>query len=105
MSEFEEYFRRQITWSYKTFGPLQRTAGIVNHIKKELAEVEADPYDLGEWVDIIILGMDGYWRHGGTAEKLLADLQEKQIVNFNRQWPDWQTLGDDEAIEHVRSQP
>lgn len=104
-SEFEAYYKRQIEWSKLTFGPHTRTAGIVNHIRKELVEVQADPYDLKEWVDIITLAMDGYWRHGGTYDGLLNDLQDKQDINFGRKWPDWRTLGDDQAIEHDRSEP
>lgn len=97
------YYRRQIEWSGRTFGPALRTKGIIDHIKKELREIEADPHDLSEWVDVIILAMDGFWRHGGTAEDLMPRLLAKQEKNFARNWPDWRTMPEDRAIEHDRS--
>ncbi|QXV73559.1 protein of unknown function DUF550 [Rhizobium phage RHph_X2_30] len=98
-----EYLRRQWEWSLRTFGPGFRTAGILQHIRKELGEVEKEPHDLMEWLDIIILAFDGYWRHGGSPERAIALLQKKQDKNFARNWPDWRTLGEDKAIEHDRS--
>jgi hypothetical protein len=97
------YLHRQWAWSKETFGPALRTKGIVQHITKELREIEAEPHDLAEWVDVIILAMDGFWRHGGKPEDLLPAMQAKQDKNFARQWPDWRTMGEDQAIEHDRS--
>ncbi len=39
-----------------TFGPGLRL-GVIDHIRKELFEVEADPTDLSRWVDVIIRGI------------------------------------------------
>lgn len=97
------YLERQWAWSKETFGPALRTRGIVQHITKELREIEAEPHDLAEWVDVIILAMDGFWRHGGKPEGLLPAMQAKQDRNFARSWPDWRTMGEDQAIEHDRS--
>lgn len=97
------YLHRQWAWSRETFGPALRTKGIVQHITKELREIEAEPHDLAEWVDVIILAMDGFWRHGGKPEDLLPAMQAKQDRNFARTWPDWRTMGEDQAIEHDRS--
>lgn len=97
------YLERQWSWSKETFGPALRTKGIVQHITKELREIEADPHDLAEWVDVIILAMDGFWRHGGKPSDLLPAMQAKQDRNFARTWPDWRTMGEDQAIEHDRS--
>jgi len=99
----EAYYQRQIEWSKRTFGPALRTKGVLDHIRKELKEIEADPHDLSEWIDVVILAMDGFWRHGGTAEQLMARLQAKQDKNFARAWPDWRTMSEDHAIEHDRS--
>jgi hypothetical protein len=99
----ETYYARQIEWSRDTFGPALRTKGAIDHIRKELAEIEADPHDLSEWVDVIILAMDGFWRHGGTAESLMPALLAKQAKNMARAWPDWRTMSEDRAIEHDRS--
>ncbi len=97
------YLQRQWAWSKETFGPALRTKGVVQHIRKELVEIESQPHDLAEWVDVIILAMDGFWRHGGHPESLLTAMQAKQDKNFARTWPDWRTMGEDQAIEHDRT--
>lgn len=98
-----DYFRKQIGWSRLTFGPGHRTKGVIQHITKELKEIEAKPFDLNEWVDVIILAMDGFWRHGGSAEDLLPYLLVKQMRNMSRTWPDWRDRTEDQAIEHDRT--
>ena len=100
----EAYYARQIEWSRQTFGPGERTNGVLDHIRKELTEIAAEPHDLSEWIDVIILAMDGFWRHGGTAEDLLPRLLAKQQKNMARKWPDWRTMSEDKAIEHDRTQ-
>jgi len=94
------YVSAQRTWSRLTFGEGRRTIGITKHIEKELAEIRAKPEDLEEWVDVIILAIDGYWRAGGKALDLARRLKEKQEMNFNRRWPDPQP--EDEATEHLK---
>lgn len=101
--DLESYYRRQIEWSRETFGPALRTKGVLQHIAKELKEIEAKPHDLSEWVDVMILAMDGFWRHGGRAEDLLPALLAKQAKNMARTWPDWRTMSEDSAIEHDRT--
>jgi hypothetical protein len=96
------YILTQIAWSLKTFGPEERTAGLVDHIKKELKEVEATPHDLEEWIDIVILALDGAWRAGHSSEQIIAQLVDKQAENRARAWPDWRTAEPGKAIEHVR---
>lgn len=54
-----EYLQKQMAWSAATFGPGQRTKGITEHIREELAEIEQEPLDLFEWVDVVILALDG----------------------------------------------
>lgn len=91
-------------WSERTFGPGERTAGVLDHIRKELIEIERDPTDLSEWVDVIILAMDGAWRSAGADGKTLAAaLVAKMDKNKARTWPDWRTAPRDKAIEHDRS--
>ncbi|OCP12375.1 hypothetical protein BBX50_16400 [Ensifer sp. LC11] len=97
------YYARQIEWSRETFGPALRTRGIIDHIRKELREIEQDPRDLSEWIDVVILAMDGFWRHGGQASDLMPALLGKQKKNMARVWPDWRSMSEDQAIEHDRS--
>jgi len=98
-----EYFERQIAWSRETFGPALRTKGVIDHIRKELNEIEQNPHDLSEWVDVVILAMDGFWRHGGKASDILLALVAKQEKNMARAWPDWRIMSEDSAIEHDRT--
>lgn len=97
-----DHIARQKAWSEKTFGPGKRTKGVIDHIKKELREIEADPGDIYEWIDILILGFDGAWRAGWEPQQIIDALINKQNVNIARTWPDWRTFSEDEAIEHVR---
>lgn len=85
---FYDYYVHQIEWSRQTFGPGLRTGGVIDHIRKELKEIEANPKDLLEW-----------------AEDLMPKLMEKQAKNMARTWPDWRTMNENSAIEHVRPDP
>ena len=93
---------RQRVFSYRTFGPGSRHLGIVDHITRELEEVLADPTDLGEWVDVIILAIDGAWRAGHEPQAIINAVIAKQEHNESRSWPDWRECSSDKAIEHVR---
>jgi hypothetical protein len=96
------HLAHQREWSTATFGPGFR-AGVVDHIRKELVEIEADPLDLAEWVDVIILGFDGAWRAGHEPQAIIDAIKGKQARNEARTWPDWRTMSSDKAIEHDRS--
>jgi predicted nucleic acid-binding Zn-ribbon protein len=96
------HLHKQRAFSLKTFGPGTRTAGVVAHIRKELAEIEAKPDDLEEWIDVIMLGGDGAWRTGATPEEIAAAYEAKLAKNEKREWPDWRTADPDGPIEHVR---
>ena len=98
----EIHLARQRSFSERTFGPGARTKGVIDHIRKELLEIEAAPADLSEWIDVVILALDGAWRTGATPEQIIAALVAKQDKNEARQWPDWRTAAPDQAIEHVR---
>jgi hypothetical protein len=97
------HLARQREWSRQTFGPGDRAKGVVDHIRKELAEIEADPTDLGEWVDVVILALDGAWRSGHEPHEIIGAIKAKQARNEARVWPDWRTAPANKAIEHDRS--
>ena len=99
-SSFIQYLREQKEWSKITFGSGRRTKGLIDHIKKELVEIKNAPTDLFEWVDVIILGLDGAWRAGWSEDAIYEALWRKLTINKNREWnvPD----SEDEAVEHVR---
>ena len=94
---------RQRAWSRETFGPGTRLLGVLDHIRKELTEIEADPTDLGEWVDVLILAFDGAWRAGWEPQQIIDAIKAKQARNEARTWPDWRGLSEDVAIEHDRT--
>lgn len=98
-----KHLYRQSNFSWKTFGPGARTKGVVDHIRKELVEIEeAEGKDLSEWIDVIILSCDGAMRMGFTPEEIVAAWEAKQKKNEGRKWPDWRTAPVDKAIEHIR---
>ena len=96
------HLANQREWSERTFGPGSRLLGVLDHIRKELAEIEDNPTDVAEWVDVIILGFDGALRAGWEPQQIIDAIKAKQAKNEARRWPDWRTMSADEAIEHVR---
>ena len=107
----EEHLKRQMAFSISTYGPGTRTEGVIDHIRKETVEVleEGDPR---EWVDLVILSLDGLWRslaftgenNWDDVSKIAAQLiLEKQSRNEQRNWPDWRNADPNKAIEHDRS--
>lgn len=59
-----EHIDRQRSFSLETFGPGGRSTAIVEHIRRELLEISQDPGDLYEWIDVVLLAIDGAWRAG-----------------------------------------
>lgn len=97
------HLAHQREWSEATFGPGARLYGVLDHIRSELDEIVADPTDLAEWVDVIILAFDGAWRAGWEPQEIIDAIKAKQARNEGRTWPDWRTMSPDKAIEHDRS--
>lgn len=96
------HLHRQKAFSKNTFGPGMRTEGVIDHIRKELREIEQCPDDLEEWIDVILLAFDGAWRCGAEPEKIAKALADKQFRNEERSWPDWRDRDVNKAIEHER---
>ncbi len=110
-----EHLKRQLAFSRATFGPGERRAGVCDHVRKELGEIMAadDPRAAAdEWVDVVILGLDGLTRalaaagvpHADVPELAVECILRKQAENEQRSWPDWRTAPADKAIEHVRGE-
>ncbi len=97
------HLERQKEFSEATFGPGERTTGVVDHIRKELHEILEKPDDLSEWIDVVILAFDGAMRVGYFPEEIVEALEKKQTKNENRKWPDWRTADPTKAIEHDRT--
>lgn len=97
------YIKRQKSFSEKAFGPHVSTERLITHIGKELDEIRQAPDDIEEWVDVIILALDGAWRAGHSAGAIAQALIDKQAKNMKREWPDWRTADPDKPIEHIRA--
>lgn len=98
-----EDIEEQRIWSEATFGPGDGfRPGLIDHIRKELVEIEANPTDLMEWIDLIILALDGAWRVGHSSRDIIAAYHAKMQINRERRWPDWRTAPAGKAIEHIR---
>lgn len=100
MFDMFDFLARQRAFSEKTFGPHPRAKGVIAHIKKELVEIENNPTDVMEWIDVVLLALDGAWRTGASAEQITRALESKLRINQNRTWPSWLEMGGDDAIEH-----
>lgn len=78
------YLERQISFSTSAFGPGPRTAGVVDHILKECAEVEATPLDCEEYADLIILAFDGAWRCGASPNAIRREFSNQFKKNSTK---------------------
>ncbi|BBB61191.1 hypothetical protein UNDKW_2918 [Undibacterium sp. KW1] len=99
---FVQHLNRQKAFSENTFGPGLRTSMVIDHIIKELIEIEAAPRDITEWTDLILLALDGAWRTGATPEQIGEALTQKLSRNEQRTWPNWRSADPDKAIEHTK---
>ena len=113
--DLKQHLLRQMAFSHATYGPGERRAGVIDHIRKELIEIEDVNGEASEWVDVVILALDGLTRRlayiNGTSERknpeAVADaachmIVMKQSHNEAREWPDWRTADRSKAIEHDR---
>lgn len=84
----EDYCRDHRNWSEEVFGPPTKhdAEKLLKHIGLELDEVRKAPHDLEEWVDIIILAIDGAWRSGHCSYEIERALIRKQEKNKARVW-------------------
>ena len=103
--DFLEFLTAKNAWSLDTFGPgdaRDRLAGLSDHIQKELVELQADPMDVEEWIDLTFLALDGAFRAGADPATVARTLNGKLKTNMARRWPDWRTAEPGKAIEHDR---
>ncbi|MCP3947347.1 dATP/dGTP pyrophosphohydrolase domain-containing protein [Herbaspirillum sp.] len=114
--DLEQHLLRHMAFSHATFGPGVRTAGVCDHIRKELHEVQEAAGDAAEWVDVVILALDGLTRQLAYCERTSPGggrgvpshvaaiacnmIDKKQSQNEARTWPDWRTADLGKAIEH-----
>lgn len=102
--DLRAHMERLGAWSEQTFGPGERTQAVLAHIRKELVEIEDNPTDTIEWVDVVMMALDGARRAGATPDDIIAVLVSKQVINEQRRWPDWRKAKAGEPIEHIRDE-
>lgn len=120
MYELEHRLARQCAVSRVTFGPHERRAGVMDHIRKELDEINNATKQsevVKEWTDVAILAWDGLMRasreylrqaydeeptNTAVVDFAINHYLEKLDKNELRDWPDWRTADPNKAIEHVR---
>lgn len=99
LGRVSDFIRCQRAFSLRAFGNGQRTEGICKHIEKELSEIRANPADVDEWMDVVILAFDGAWRAGHSPKAIEHALGCKLKTNIGRQWPN--PISEDEPCEHI----
>jgi hypothetical protein len=102
MDRFQALAAKHAEWSQKTFGSdLERDwTGPLNHLKKEIREIEDQPFDREEWADGLLLFLDAARRAGFNAAGLVLAAEYKLSININRIWGE---PNDDGSVEHVRN--
>jgi hypothetical protein len=94
-----------VQWQHETFGPNRPVTGVLEHMRREIAEIEAKPQDRAEWADLLILLIAGADRAGVPLKDVLEAAVLKTHVNKRRKWPDWRTQPEDAPIHHLKEQP
>lgn len=112
--DLQQHLIRQMAFSHATFGPGERTQGVSDHIRKELVEVAEANGEASEWVDVVILALDGLTRRIAfvngerkdpeiVAQMACSMIRNKQTKNEARQWPNWRDADPNKAIEHSKN--
>lgn len=113
--DFQNLVHKAAAFSRATFGPGERTEGVIDHMTKEFKEILSEDTPGGraeEWVDEVILAIDGLTRAlqaddsnkslDWVASDAVAMITAKYNKNEMRNWPDWRTADPNKAIEHVK---
>lgn len=72
-------------WAAKTF-PSATTQSALHHLKEEIKEVEADPTDVMEYADMLMLVMEAARLSGFSADDILKAFAQKHEINKSRIW-------------------
>ena len=91
-------------WNFNTYGPGERLTGTIEHIKEELTEIEKEPHDIVEWVDVIMLAMNGALRHGHEPQDIIDAFFKKLEKNKARKWQNWQEVPEGQPIKHIKDE-
>src|SRR6476659_4947519 len=94
---FDQSYKKANDWQIKTFGPYYSPKSIIDHIRKELIEIEEEPFILEEWIDLMFLAFAGASRlvkyHSpklsseDTVSVVRSAFDSKLKKNKARTWP------------------
>ena len=86
--KFKSFTQNHRAWSDAVFGtPDQRNCiGPLKHMKLEIDEVIAKPFDKFEWADCVLLLTDAQRRAGFNWDIILDYAVMKLEINKNRKW-------------------
>lgn len=70
------------------------------HLSEEAQEAAADPADISEWADCMILLLDGARKAGFDTAKLYDAVLAKMEVNKKRTW---QAPDEDGVARHIKN--
>ena len=89
-------------WSQATFGKDKNRGpvGALKHLAKEASEAAANPSDIIEYADCLLLLLDATRRAGWKIGDVVNAAERKMEINKNREW---QTPSPDAPTEHVPS--
>ena len=88
--EFLSFLDNVSTFNNRTFGNFtleEKANSLVKHIRSECDEIEENPTDLDEWIDVVILAMDALLRKE-EPEQILLRWARKMSNNASRDWPE-----------------
>lgn len=89
LQDIETFCKDRSEFSYKTFGTKQERGpnGPLEHLRREVGEVMAEPKDRMEYADCFLLLLDAYNRAElGDLFDLINDANTKLEINKNRTW-------------------
>lgn len=89
LENIEKFCKDRSEFSYKTFGTKQERGpnGPLEHLRREVDEVIAEPKDRMEYADCFLLLLDAYNRAElGDLFNLINDANVKLEINKNRVW-------------------
>jgi hypothetical protein len=83
----------------RTF-PGQTVHGVANHLAKEAGELAAEPGDLMEQADVLILLLQVCHKQGVSGSELLRNAFTKVEINEKRDWP--KEPAEDGTFQHTK---
>jgi len=103
-ADFSDLVDEQREFSEAKFGTTEQRGptGPLKHLAKEVEETLANPGDIKEWGDLLILWLDGLRRAGFKPHEAVKAAREKIKENWTREWPPFDPARANEAVEHVR---